>query len=134
MRRVFCRIVPITVLLLLLLAAGCKKAPVSESRELPFTDITAEASEWQAETCRLIIEGDSACIQGRIRNVGAWSNAGLTMYVRFLDAEGELLVLGSCDTVFDEAIEPKGTAGYTVLIRNYYTPEQIASCTIEFGK
>ena len=56
------------------------------------------------------------------------------MYVRFLDAEGELLVLGSCDTVFDEAVEPKGTAGYTVLIRNFYTPEQIASCTIEFGK
>lgn len=127
------RILPL-LLVLMLLFTGCGKKTVSESRELPYTDITAEKADWQAETCRLIIEGDTAMIQGRIRNIGAWSNAGLTMYVRFLDAEGELLVLGSCNTVFDEAVEPKGTTGYTVLIRNFYKPEEIVSCTIEFGK
>lgn len=124
----------VALLLMVSSFAGCKKQVVSESRELPYTDITAESADWQAETCRLIIEGDTAMIQGRIRNIGAWTNAGLTMYVRFLDAEGELLVLGSCNTVFDEAIEPKGTAGYTVNIRNFYDFEKIASCTIEFGK
>lgn len=133
MSRPLRRLLPLLAALLLLLA-GCTKEPVSESRELPYTDITAEKTDWQAETCRLIIEGDTAMIQGRIRNIGAWSNAGLTMYVRFLDAEGELLVLGSCNTVFDEAIEPKDTAGYTVLIRNFYDFEKIVSCTIEFGK
>lgn len=124
----------LTLLLLPVLLFGCGKHDISESRELPFTDITAEKSDWQAETCRLIIEGETACIQGRVRNVGVWANAGLTMYVRFLDAEGELLVLASCNTVFDEAVDPKGTTGYTVNIRNYYDFEEIVSCTIEFGK
>ena len=125
------------VIFLLLFAAGCGRgdgAVTEQSRELPFTDITKEAHAWRAETCRLIVSGESAEISGRVRNKGAWPISGLTMYVKFLDASGKTLATGSLETVLDSAANENDTAGYTIPIRNFYDLDSIASVTIEFGK
>ncbi|MCR5073236.1 MAG: hypothetical protein K6A39_05355 [Clostridiales bacterium] len=125
------------VLSLLLLIAGCgakDKQAQDQSRDLPFEDITKEAHSWRAETCRLIVSGESAEISGRVRNKGAWPISGLTMYVKFLDENGEVLTTGSCETVLDSPAKENDTAGYTIQIRNFYNYDSIVSVTVEFGK
>ena len=137
-RKVILRILLLmAVISMLLPLAGCgaKDSRVTDqSRELPFEDITKEAHSWRAETCRLIVSGESAEISGRVRNRGAWPISGLTMYVKFLDANGKVLTTGSCETVLDSPAKENDTAGYTIQIRNFYDYDSIVSVTIEFGK
>ena len=125
------------VISVFLALTGCgsrHEAVQDQSRELPFTDITKEVHSWRAETCRLIVSGESAQISGRVRNKGAWPISGRTMYVKFLDSSGKTLTTGSCETILDRAANENETAGYTIQIRNFYDYDSIDSVTIEFGK
>ena len=124
----------LSILLALTLAACGGSGSGEQTRALPFTDITAEASVWQVETCNLVYSENGAALRGRVKNVSPWVDAGLTMYVRFLDEAGEVLVTGSCMTVLDKAVEPNGVAGYTVNVLHFFDYDSIASVTIEFGK
>lgn len=124
----------LSILLALTLAACGGSGSREQTRALPFTDITAEASVWQVETCNLVYSENGAALRGRVKNVSPWVDAGLTMYVRFLDEAGEVLVTGSCMTVLDKAVEPNGVAGYTVNVLHFFDYDSIASVTIEFGK
>lgn len=128
-------LVPVSFLLLFCVLFGCKSEPVEEvSRELEYEDISEGKVAWKVEACRLITDASGSCIKGRVKNISGLSTAGLTLYAKFLDENGEVLVTGSCSDVFDEAIEPNGTGGYTIQIKNFFYPEQIASATFEIGK
>ena len=121
------------LLLLLVLAAGCGSEAAEQVRPLPFTDITTDVQIWRVEVCNLVYTEDAATLRGSVKNISPFPEAGLTMYVRFLDEAGELLVTGSCMTVLDEAAAPQESAGFAVSVLHFFEYDRIASVTIEFG-
>ena len=128
-------IVLLSLLLVACILCSCTSKPQEEvSRELEYEDISTGKVNWKVETCRLITDASGSCIKGRVKNISGLTTAGLTLYVKFLDENGDVLVTGSCSDVFEEAIEPNGTGGYTVQIKNFFYPEQIVSATFEVGK